>query len=58
MQKIKTIPDQQSQERGNRIMRNRLWLEFDKVWVRYNNKKALFQEWEKALNNWVNMETL
>ena len=39
-------------------MRNRLWLEFDKVWVRYNNNKALFQEWEKALNNWVNMETL
>ena len=39
-------------------MRDRLWAEFDKVWVRYNNNKASFQEWQKALNNWVNMETL
>ena len=39
-------------------MRDRLWKEFDKVWVRYNNSKASFQEWEKALNNWVNMEIL
>tara|TARA_X000001388_G_scaffold22223_1_gene15136 strand:+ start:2158 stop:2334 length:177 start_codon:yes stop_codon:yes gene_type:complete len=58
LQKIKTLPDKQSQERGNRIMRDRLWKEFDKIWVRYNNSKASFQEWEKALNNWVNMETL
>ena len=58
LQKIKTLPDKQSQERGNRIMRDRLWKEFDKVWVRYNNSKASFQEWEKALNNWVNMEIL
>ena len=29
LQKIKTLPDKQSQERGNRIMRDRLWKEFD-----------------------------
>ena len=48
----------QSQERGVRKMRMRLWEKFDEVWVRYNNNQATYQEWEKALDKWLNVEKI
>ena len=43
----------------NRHMRktmDRLWDKFDEVWVRYNNNKATYQEWEDALDLWIKAE--
>lgn len=39
-------------------MRMRLWEKFDEVWVRYNNNQATYQEWEKALDKWLNVEKI
>jgi len=47
-----------SQERHIRHMRKRYHQEFDKVWVKYNNKQATFQEWQKALDLWLNSELI
>jgi hypothetical protein len=48
----------QSMERHIRHMRNRYWKEFDQVWVNYNNNKATYQQWEKALDMWLNSELI
>jgi hypothetical protein len=54
----KNIIQTQSKERGVRKMRLRLWEKFDEVWVRYNNNKATYQEWKKALDKWLNVEKI
>ena len=45
-------------DRHIRKMRNRLWEEFDNVWVKYNNNQANYKQWDDALNNWLNMEAI
>lgn len=61
-ERISKLPDNlsqtQSKERGVRKMRMRLWEKFDEVWVRYNNNQATYQEWEKALDKWLNVEKI
>ena len=47
-----------SRERQIRHMRNRLHEEFDQVWIKYNNNQATYQEWEKALDKWINVELI
>jgi len=37
-------------------MRDRLWEEFDVVWVKYNNNQATYDQWKKALDKWLNAE--
>ena len=54
----KDLIQTQSQERGVRKMRLRLWEKFDEVWVRYNNNQATYQEWKKALDKWLNVEKI
>jgi hypothetical protein len=45
-------------DRFARKMCKRLHKEFDQVWVKYNNEQATYQEWEKALDKWLNAEQL
>ena len=42
--------------RGMRLMCERLWEEFDDVWIKYENNKATYEQWEKALDKWLNAE--
>ena len=51
--KVKSI-----QDRGMRKMTERLHEEFDMGWVKYNNNKATYQEWENALDKWLNAEEI
>lgn len=39
-------------------MRKKLHLEFDSVWVRYNNGEASEGEWNMALNKWLSSERI
>ncbi len=47
-----------SQERHLRKMRNRLSDEFDKIWVRYNQNKATYNQWINALDKWLKVERI
>ena len=48
----------QSMDRGLRHLRKRNWEEFDKVWVKYNNNQANYQQWSHALDKWLRSEEL
>ena len=39
-----------------RLMCKRLWEEFDDVWIKYENNKATYEQWEKTLDKWLNAE--
>jgi hypothetical protein len=39
-------------------MRDRLCEEFDEVWIRYENNKATYEQWEKALDKWLSAEII
>ena len=41
-----------------RRMRKRLQEEFDAVWVRYEKGEVTFDVWEKALNKWLQAESI
>ena len=41
-----------------RHMARKLQEEFDKVWLEYLDGNATYDEWEKALNGWLNVEML
>ena len=41
-----------------RKMARNLQAEFDIVWLDYLKGKATYNEWEKALDNWLNVEML
>ena len=47
-----------SRERHLGNMRNRLHDDFDKIWVRYNNNKATYSQWQKALEKWLKAECI
>ena len=51
--KVKSMKD-----RGMRKMTERLHEEFDMVWVKYNNNKTTYKEWENALDKWLNAEEI
>ena len=42
--------------RGMRLMCERLWEECDDVWIKYEINKATYEQWEKALDKWLNAE--
>ena len=44
--------------RHARHMRARLQDEFDNIWILYENKKATYNEWEKALDKWIYSELI
>ena len=48
----------QSMDRGLRHLRKRNWEEFDRVWVKYNNNQATYQQWDHALSKWLRSEEL
>jgi len=48
----------QSKSRPLRHMRKRLYEEFDSIWVKYNNNKATYDQWSKALDKWLNSELI
>jgi hypothetical protein len=39
-------------------MRNRLEKEFDEIWIKYNNNKATYSQWEQALDKWISSELI
>ena len=39
-------------------MRNRLAEEFDEIWIKYNNNKATYNQWEQALDKWISSELI
>jgi hypothetical protein len=41
-----------------RKMTERLHEEFDMVWIKHNNNKATYREWENALDKWLNAEEI
>ena len=48
----------QNKDRHMRHMRNRLAEEFDEIWIKYNNNKATYNQWEKALDKWISSELI
>tara|TARA_R100001594_G_scaffold83623_1_gene118213 strand:- start:286 stop:510 length:225 start_codon:yes stop_codon:yes gene_type:complete len=47
-----------SLDRHLRHMRKRLYKEFDQTWIKYNNNQATYQQWENALDKWLNSELI
>ena len=45
-------------DRHIRHMRKRLHEEFDQIWIKYNNNQATYQQWEIALDKWLNSELI
>ena len=41
-----------------RKMRRKLHDEFDKIWIRCNENKATFNQWNKALEKWLSAECI
>lgn len=58
LDRIKDIPYKMETDRHLRKMKKNLHEELDRVWVRYNNNKATYKEWEKALDNFIKAEKL
>ena len=48
----------QSKMRHLRHMRKILQDDFDNTWILYENKKATYNEWEKALDKWIQAELI
>ena len=48
----------QSMDRGLRHLRKRNWEEFDEIWIKYNNNKATYNQWEQALDKWISSELI
>ena len=44
--------------RGMHKMAERLLDEFDEIWIKYNNNQATYEQWEKALDKWLNAEII
>ena len=36
----------------------RLHEEFDKIWIKYNNNEATYDQWNKALDKWLSSERI
>ena len=58
LERIAKVNPTSPKTRFLREMRNRLWEEFDEVWVNYNNNKATYDQWKKALDKWLNAEII
>lgn len=39
-------------------MRTRLHDDFDTIWIRYNNNKATYNQWQQALEKWLKAECI
>tara|TARA_R100001530_G_scaffold52293_1_gene38693 strand:+ start:783 stop:995 length:213 start_codon:yes stop_codon:yes gene_type:complete len=58
LNRINNLKYNEIKDRGIRKMSERLWEEFDEIWIKYNNNEATYEQWEKALNKWLNSETI
>ena len=58
LERINDLDYRDNLNRQIRRTRERLWKEFDEVWVKYNNNQATFAEWNKALDKWLNSEVI
>ncbi len=45
-------------DRNIRKMRKRLHDEFDNIWIRYNENKATYNQWQQALDKWLKAECI
>ena len=50
--------DQDNPDYKMRNMARKLQAEFDIVWLDYLKGNATYNEWEKALDSWLNVEML
>ena len=55
---LSEVPININHDYNLRKMRERLWKEFDSIWIEYNEGNATFQQWEKALNKWLQAERI
>jgi len=58
---LEKIKDMKYRENFNRHMKNtriRLQDEFDQIWIKHNNNEATFEQWNKALDKWLNSERI
>lgn len=58
LNRINNLEYNSIKSRGIRKMAEMSWEEFDSVWVKYNNNEATYEQWEKALNKWLNLEAI
>jgi hypothetical protein len=56
--RIKDFNFTEEYDYNKRHMRQVLWDEFDKTWIRYNNNEATFKEWKYALEKWLRLESM
>ena len=60
LDRIEKLPSNagKSEDYHLRKMCKQLHDEFDKIWVRYNNNKSTYNQWEKAMNKWLSAECI
>ena len=57
--RIKDFNFTEEYDYNKRHMRQVLWDEFDKTWIRHNNnEEATFEEWNRLLEKWLGSEEL
>lgn len=56
--RISSMPDRFNMDYRMRKMAKRLHEEFDKIWLRYENGDATYEEWDKALDKWLKSELI
>ena len=60
LDRLEKLPNHagKTQDYHLRKMTKALHEEFDKIWVRYNDNKATFNQWNKALEKWLKAECI
>jgi len=58
LDRLKEMPNRSNTDYHMRKMKERLWREFDSTWIKVNKGKATSQQWEKALDKWLNAERI
>ena len=58
LDKIETLDFKVHDSLNLRRMEKRLYDEFDKTWIKYNNNEATYKEWQQSLDEWWEVHKL
>lgn len=58
LDKIETLDFKVHGSLNLRRMEKRLYDEFDKTWIKYNNNEATYKEWQQSLDEWLEVHKL
>ncbi len=58
LERVRKMPNRFNSDRMMRKMSGRLQLEFDNIWVKYNDNDATFEDFSKALDKWLKAELI